>query len=192
LWCVVGLGNPGRRYSGTRHNVGFMVVEDLAGRLGVRLKERLKYSVAKGSVEDVPVLLAEPLTFMNRSGLAVSEITRRYGLAPEHIIVVHDDMDMPVGRLKIKAGGSAGGHRGVESIIEHIGTGDFIRIKVGVGREEGLSATEHVLSGFREEEVPAVQDALKRASEAAIAIILEGAGAAMNRFNTKPASPPVP
>jgi PTH1 family peptidyl-tRNA hydrolase len=188
LWAVVGLGNPGRKYARTRHNVGFMVVEALAERAGIELRQTLKYSVGRGSVGGVEVLLAEPLTFMNLSGSAVRDILKRYGVPPENLVVVHDDIDMDTGRLKIRAGGSSGGHKGVQSIIEHLGTRDFARVKVGVGRPEGLPVEEYVLRGFRPEDAPLVKAAMDAACEAVVSVITEGVGPAMNRFNRRPSA----
>ena len=183
MWLIVCLGNPGRRYSRTRHNVGFMVADDVAGKYGIELKTKESYIIGKGSIEGNDVILVEPLTFMNRSGLAVKEVMKKYPLGPENLIVVHDDLDMETGKLKIRKKGSSGGHRGVDSIIESIGTREFIRVKIGIGREEGVPAEEYVLRKFGKDEIPLIKAAVVRALDAIAAILRDGADKAMNEFN---------
>jgi PTH1 family peptidyl-tRNA hydrolase len=190
LWCIAGLGNYGRRYSRTRHNIGFMVVEEIAGRLGLELKERKHYMIARGSMEDGEAVLIEPLTFMNRSGTAVKEALKRSGIPPGRLIVIHDDMDMETGRLKLRKSGSSGGHKGIQSIIESIGTNDFIRVKIGIGRDEEIPPEKFVLTRFTRAELPAVREAVKTASEAVGYIMREGIESAMNRYNRKPPKSP--
>lgn len=177
------LGNPGRRYSKTRHNVGFMVADNIAGRHGIELKTKESYMTGKGSIEDNEVILMEPLTFMNRSGAAVKEVMRRYALGSESLIVVHDDLDMETGKLKIRKRGSSGGHKGVDSIIESIGTREFIRVKIGIGREEGVPAEEYVLRKFGKDQIPLIKDAIGRVSDAIAMILRNGVDKAMNEFN---------
>ncbi len=183
MWIVAGLGNPGRRYAKTRHNLGFMVVDEIAERHGIELREKNLYLTGKGSIEDKDVVLVEPLTFMNRSGLAVKDAMRRNNAEPGTLVIIHDDIDMETGRLKIRKRGSSGGHRGIGSVIESIGTTEFIRVKIGVGREEGVAAEDYVLGKFRKDEVPLIKDAVGRAADAVAVIIKDGAGKAMNRFN---------
>jgi PTH1 family peptidyl-tRNA hydrolase len=183
LWLIAGLGNPGRGYSKTRHNAGFMAIDVLAGRFGFELKIKEAYSLRKGSIEGNDVILMEPLTFMNRSGLAVREVMKKYNVSPENLMVIHDDIDMETGKLKIREKGSSGGHKGIESIIELIGTKEFIRVKIGVGREEGLPVENYVLSKFRKDEIPLIKDAVNRASDAVVEIIKSGVDRAMNKFN---------
>jgi len=183
LWVIVGLGNPGSRYSKTRHNIGFMVADDIADRYRVELKTRDLYKIGKGSIGGNDVILVEPLTYMNRSGLAVRDVLKRYSVPPENLIVIHDDIDMETGVLKIKKKGSSGGHRGIESIIESIGTGDFIRVKIGIGRGEGIPVEDYVLGRFRRDEIPAIKDAINRASDAVVTVLTAGVNRAMNRFN---------
>lgn len=185
MWAVVGLGNPGRKYQRTRHNIGFMVLEQLALAHGFKPTEKKLYISAKGSIGEQDVLLMEPLTFMNLSGLAVREFLRRFRLSPESLVVIHDDLDIATGRLKIKAGGSSGGHRGVESIIQNIGSKDFVRVKIGIGRDEEIPAEEFVLSRFKREELTAMRQSVKDASDAVLCILQEGTARAMNRFNKK-------
>jgi PTH1 family peptidyl-tRNA hydrolase len=184
LWLVVGLGNPGRRYAKTRHNIGFMVADHLAERYGIELSaKRESYMAGKGSVEGSSIVLVEPLTFMNRSGLAARDAMKRYGAEAGSLIVVHDDIDMDAGKLKIRKRGSSGGHRGIESIIRETGTSEFIRVKIGIGREEGLAAEDHVLGKFTREEIPVIKDAITSAADAVVMIIARGVDKAMNTFN---------
>ena len=183
MWLIVCLGNPGRRYTRTRHNVGFMAADDIAGRYGIELKTKESYIIGKGSIEDNEVILMEPLTFMNRSGLAVKEVMKKYPLGPENLIVVHDDLDMETGKLKIRKKGSSGGHKGIESIIGKLGTREFIRVKIGIGREEGVPAEEYVLRKFGKDAIPLIKDAIVRASDAIAMIVRDGVDKAMNEFN---------
>jgi len=186
LWGIVGLGNPGRKYSRTRHNIGFLVISEIAQKHGIQLKEKLHYRSAKGSINDTEVVLIEPLTFMNKSGIAVKEALRRFKFTHEKLIVIHDDIDMETGRVKIKTGGSSGGHRGVESIIESIGTKDFIRVKIGIGRDPEIPPEDYVLSKFRKDELPVIKEAIKTASNAVESILTDGINKAMNQYNRKP------
>jgi PTH1 family peptidyl-tRNA hydrolase len=183
LWLIAGLGNPGRKYAKTRHSVGFMVADDLTERYGIELREKELYRLGKGSIEGYEIVLMEPLTFMNRSGLAVRDVMKRYGVGPENLIVIHDDIDMETGKLKIREKGSSGGHKGVESIIQSIGTREFIRVKVGIGRGEDIPVEDYVLSKFRKEEAPLIRDAIQRASDAVSTIVKDGVKKAMNAFN---------
>jgi PTH1 family peptidyl-tRNA hydrolase len=139
--------------------------------------------IGKGSIEGNEVILVEPLTFMNRSGAAVKEVMRRYPLEPENLVVVHDDLDMETGKLKIRKKGSSGGHRGIESLMENLGTREFIRVKIGIGREEGVPAEEYVLRKFGRDEIPLIKTAIIRASDAIAMIIRDGVDKAMNEFN---------
>jgi len=183
LWVVVGLGNPGVRYSKTRHNVGFMVVDEIAERLNIELKVKESCRIGAGSRGGRPFILVEPLTFMNKSGFAVREVLRRYHIPTDHLIVIQDDIDMQTGRVKIKKRGSSGGHNGIESIIQAIGTKEFNRVKIGVGREEGVPAEVFVLKKFRKDEIPSVRDAVLRAADAVDAMVKNGVDSAMNMFN---------
>ena len=183
MWLIVCLGNPGRKYARTRHNVGFMVADDIASRYGIELKTKESYMIGKGSVEANEVILMEPLTFMNRSGAAVKEIMRKYPLESENLIVVHDDLDMETGKLKIRKRGSSGGHRGVDSIIEGIGTREFIRVKIGIGREEDVPSEEYVLKNFGKDQISLIKAAIVRASDAVAVILRNGVDKAMNEFN---------
>ncbi len=185
MWAVVGLGNPGGSYRRTRHNAGFMVVEELAARHGFTLKERNKYNAFKGSIEGETVVLMEPLTFMNLSGDAVREGMRRFGFAPDEIIVVHDDVDLKPGKIKLRLGGGAGGHKGVLSIIDRTGSRDFLRVKVGIGRSDIIPTDRFVLSKFAPDEKPLMEEAFSRAADAVEAILSKGHKKAMSTFNQR-------
>lgn len=184
MWIVAGLGNPGKKYSRTRHNIGFMVVEEIARRYEIDFKERGKYRIGRGSIDGEKVLLMEPLLYMNKTGIAVKDIISKFNIPLERIIVIHDDLDMEVGKLRIRRKGSSGGHKGVESIIQNISSKDFVRLKIGIGRDEEVPAEDYVLNKFRKNEIPTIKTAIERASDAVTAILLDGLDKAMNRFNS--------
>jgi PTH1 family peptidyl-tRNA hydrolase len=195
MWVIVGLGNPGRRYLRTRHNVGFMVIEEIARRYEIDLtnpsipplakggKGGLQYRIGRGSIEGEDILLIEPLLYMNRSGLAVKDIVNKFNIQVENLIIIHDDIDMETGKLRIRRRGSSGGHKGIESIIQGIGSSNFIRLKIGIGRDVAVTAEDYVLSRFRKNEVPLIKEAIKKASDAVVSIIVDGVDKAMNIFN---------
>lgn len=182
---VVGLGNPGPEYRRTRHNVGFMVVERLAERWRIRWdRPRNQARGALGRVGDRQIALLEPLTYMNLSGSPVAQALRRYGLAPSDLLVVHDDLDLPFGRLRLRATGSAGGHRGVQSIISALGTKDFPRLRIGIGRPDGdHDVRDFVLDTFDRDEAVKLEAVLDRAVAAVETALRQGLDAAMNEFN---------
>ena len=185
---IVGLGNPGKAYADNRHNVGFQCIDRLSAEHRVPVKERrlrlkpLKVVFGRGEVGGMPVVLAKPRTFMNLSGRAVAQLLRRFGVAPDDLIVIHDDMDLPLGKIRIRRGGSAGGHRGVASIIDSIGTEEFARVRIGIGRPDG-DEVSHVLGDFTAEEKDIVAEAVERAVEAIRCILSDGIETAMNRYN---------
>jgi PTH1 family peptidyl-tRNA hydrolase len=184
MWVIAGLGNPGRKYSRTRHNIGFMVTEEVAHRDKIELKDKKEgYRIGRGLIGRRHILLVEPLLYMNMSGPVIKKILRKFNLQPENLIVIHDDIDMKIGKLKIKRTGSSGGHKGVESIIQGIGSKDFIRLKVGIGREEGVPAEDYVLRRFRRNEIALVKDTIHNAADAVYSIVSEGVDKAMNKFN---------
>ncbi len=183
MWLVVGLGNPGARYSRTRHNAGFLVAESFAAAHGLDFREKAEYRICDGSIDGDRVVVMEPLTFMNRSGLAVKKVVGKYNIPPERVIVIHDDLDMDTGRLKIRRKGSSGGHKGVESVIEFIGSRDFVRVKIGIGRDEAMPVEAYVLSKFRREELPLIRESVGLAAESIGVIISAGVDKAMNRYN---------
>lgn len=181
---VVGLGNPGARYTNTRHNVGFMVLDRLARRAGAPLTRRQCGAlVAVAKVAGQRACLTKPQTYMNLSGEAVACLLRYYKVSPADLLVVYDDRDLPLGRIRLREKGSAGGHRGVESIIAALGTSDLPRLRIGIGRPSEMDAVDHVLGGFSAEERPTAETALDRAVEAVECALQEGLAVAMNRYN---------
>ena len=184
MMIVVGLGNPGRRYAGTRHNVGCEVIHRLAESLGVRWEDTGWAKTARGRVKGATLLLATPVTYMNVSGHAVRDLLRRRRRHAGDLLVAYDDMDLPLGRLRLRPGNGAGGHNGVQSIIEELGTGAFPRLRIGIGRPPaGVDPVEFVLQRFTAEEQPRVDEAVKRAADAVIVAATQGLPAAMNRYN---------
>lgn len=180
---IVGLGNPGGEYDGTRHNVGFDVVRELASRHGLRLgtrKHSSNYGV--GAIAGVQVALVRPMTYMNRSGAAVDAVLREFGLAPERMIVVFDDMDLEVGRVLVKPHGGAGTHNGMRDIIERLGTEDFPRVRIGIGKPIG-AGVDYVLGRFEPEELDLILPAIRLAADACTYVVTEGIQSAMNRVN---------
>jgi PTH1 family peptidyl-tRNA hydrolase len=182
---VVGLGNPGSEYARTPHNVGFSVVERLAEQGGCawRRSWRFPAHVAEWRREEGPLLLVRPTTFMNASGQAVEPMLRKRGWKAGQLIVVLDDADLELGSLRIRPKGSAGGHRGLQSLVDRLGTDDIVRVRVGVGRQAGAGLADHVLSPFRREEWPVAQKAVETAAEAVLGIADRGVDWAMNRLN---------
>ncbi|MGQ9730491.1 MAG: aminoacyl-tRNA hydrolase [Candidatus Zipacnadales bacterium] len=184
--CIVGLGNPGPEYALTRHNVGFRVVDCLAERHGISVvKRRHGALVGRGRVGDLDILLVQPQTFMNNSGPVVRKLLTYYRLGPSHLLVISDDINLDLGQLRLRRSGSPGGQKGLQSIVQHLGTSDFVRLRVGVGRlAPGQDAVRFVLSPFRTDEQEAAADAILRAANAVDCALLEGLEIAMNRFNS--------
>jgi PTH1 family peptidyl-tRNA hydrolase len=184
LKLIVGLGNPGREYSETRHNLGFQVVDELARRYRVKLRNDSKRKARVAKIGDIGdgVLVAQPTTFMNLSGWAVRDVAAFHKVGPQDLLIVVDDADLPLGRLRIRRSGSAGGHNGLKSIIQELGTVEFPRLRIGVGRQPG-ELKNHVLSRFGVEEKALVGAAVERAADAAELFAREDILAAMNRFN---------
>ncbi len=184
-WLVVGLGNPGPEYAQTRHNVGFRVIDLLAGRAGVAVKRlESRAQVGTGSIGERAALLVKPITYMNLCGESVGPLAGKVGVPPERVLVVSDDVDLPIGRLRLRPSGSAGGHNGLKSLIQHLRTNEFPRIRLGVGRpgERGETA-DHVLGKFSRAEEEIVREAVERAADAVELVLREGLAASMNRFN---------
>ena len=182
--AIVGLGNPGREYAGTRHNIGFDVVDEVARRWKVQLKPWK--SVANVAVVGARgALLVEPQTFMNLSGDAVSRLSAFHKLTPEDVLVVVDEVQLPVGRLRARRSGSAGGHNGLKSLIQHLGT-EFPRLRIGIGRgDPKWDLADHVLSRFARDERDTVADAVNRAADAVELFVEDGLEAVMSRFNAE-------
>ena len=182
---IVGLGNPGAEYEKTRHNVGFEVVDAVADKARITLEhDKGDVLLGWGRVRRYPLGVAKPLTYMNRSGTAVRTLLGRHGLEPQEILVVVDDINLPVGKLRLRQGGSAGGHNGLQDITDRLGRDDFPRLRFGVGSDfsRGKQA-DYVLSPFSPDERPIVEEALVRARDAAITFVTDGIVTAMNRFN---------
>ena len=189
LKAIVGLGNPGRQYEGTRHNVGFAVLDGLAAQDQIHFKRswRLRARSCTMRVSDLEILLIKPQVFMNRSGQTAAALQRR-GVAPEEMLVVVDDVDLPPGRIRIRSRGGAGGHNGLKSVIGELGSDAFPRVRIGVGsRPPDRVLTDHVLGPFSPEERVAVEAAMARAMEAIRCAVADGIEAAMNRYNADPA-----
>ena len=185
-WLVVGLGNPGDQYENTRHNAGFRVVDELADR-GDFPVQRLKFHALTNTavIGGQGVLVMKPVTYMNLSGEAVGEAARFYKLPPDHVLVISDDVDLPLGKLRLRKGGSAGGHNGLKSIIQHLGTDQFPRVKIGVGAKPhpDYDMADWVLSKFAGEDLKTITEAVKKAADAVECYIEDGPDRAMNRFN---------
>lgn len=185
-WIAVFLGNPGPRYSGTRHNAGFLAADELEKKLGVRI-DRLRFRALTGRavVGGQSVLLMKPQTYMNLSGEAVGQAARFFKLPPERVLVVSDEIALPPGALRVRTKGSAGGHNGLKNIIAHLGTDQFPRVRVGVGQKPhpACDMADWVLGKFQGEDKKAVEAAVKRAADAVECLIERGPEEAMNRYN---------
>lgn len=186
MYVVAGLGNPGRRYEGTRHNMGFETVDILSRKTGIPVgTDKMRALMGTGFVGNEKVILVKPQTYMNLSGTAVAPIVKFYKADPAgQLIVVSDDIDLPAGHLRIRKSGSAGGHNGLKDLIACLGTQDFIRVRIGVGRKpEGWDLADYVLSRFTPAEQRCIDEAEAAAAEAVLMIMKEGVDAAMNRYN---------
>lgn len=193
FWLVVGLGNPGGKYEGTRHNMGFMAADVLASRWSVSFSDHKGLAKLGKGVMSLhgttrKFFLAKPLTFMNDSGNAVASISAYYDITPQHVVVMHDDMDLEFARLKVKAGGSAGGHNGIKSIDRSLGTNDYARVRIGVGHaQRGVNSHENtvdwVLGGFGAQQRKELPNVLADAADACETVIFDGLGKAQEQFN---------
>lgn len=184
---IVGLGNPGRDYAGTRHNIGFGGISRLSDEYSIALNIKEHKAVCgKGIIGGEKVILAQPQTYMNNSGESVRSFVDYYKIDPEDVIIVYDDIDLPVGQLRIRKKGSAGGHNGIKSIISHLGTNEFPRVKIGVGgKPEGGDLVRHVLGRFAKEDEKEMSEVLDVVVKAVTAIVNEDVESAMNQFNAK-------
>lgn len=181
---IVGLGNPGGQYAETRHNVGFVLVDMIAEGLGIEFQAKFQGLIADSRSEGERIILLKPQTFMNLSGRSVSELISFYKVKPEDVIVIHDDMDLPLGKIRLRNKGSAGGHNGMRSIIADLGTEDFWRLKFGVGRPPaGWDPARYVLSAFTENEIQLLEESLERAEKAISLWITGDSVKAMNLYN---------
>lgn len=186
LYAVVGLGNPGGKYENTRHNVGFDAIDILSAKYGIRVaRVRHKALTGEGGISGARVLLAKPQTFMNLSGESVREIVEWYKMPMQSLILIYDDVDLPVGRIRIRPGGGSGTHNGMKSVIYQLQSDDFPRIRIGIGRApEGWDLADYVLGRFSQDERKIVNESIIRSAEAAAAIVSSGLEAAMNMYNT--------
>jgi PTH1 family peptidyl-tRNA hydrolase len=179
---IVGLGNPGEEYTHTRHNVGFLVLDSFAHELGVgKCRKKFSSLFAECMYENKRLVLVKPQTFMNASGIAVREVCDYYSIDVENVLIVHDDIDLDFGRIKIKCDGGDGGHKGVHSIIEALGNNNFGRIRIGISRDANIA--RHVLSGFTKNEKALMVETIKCSVEAIKSILVDGYEKTMNRFN---------
>jgi PTH1 family peptidyl-tRNA hydrolase len=187
LKLVVGLGNPGKNYQDTRHNAGFMVADKIAKDFNIGFNSKKFDSVfGRGFVEDVEILLAKPLAFMNRSGPPVQQLAHYFRIQCEDMVVIHDDIDLAYGRLKIKEKGGHGGHNGIRSLMDAFGGGDFVRLRIGVGRSEaGEGVTGHVLGRFSAEQSQLLARIITSTRDAVVTILSQGTKVGMNLFNGK-------
>lgn len=184
-YLIVGLGNPGREYRANRHNIGFMLIDHLAERLGVRFTRlESKALVTKADHQEARLILAKPQTFMNLSGTAVGSLIRFYKVPLEHLIVAYDDVDLPIGVLRLRPDGGSAGQKGMASIIERLGTQDFARLRIGIGRPPGrMEAADYVLEDFSKSDLEIIQPALDRGVEAVLTFVTSGLNPAMNFYN---------
>jgi PTH1 family peptidyl-tRNA hydrolase len=187
VYLVVGLGNPGREYEKTRHNIGFETIAELARRHAIDVRRRTLRSVlGDGRIAGERVILARPMTYMNLSGEAVGAVARMYKIEPTRIVVIVDDTALPLGKLRIRAKGSSGGHNGLESIERHLGTQEYPRIRIGVGAPAPGRQVDFVLSRFAASERQAAEEAVSLAADAVEKVLSSGVEAAMNAFNSGP------
>lgn len=184
-YLLIGLGNPGREYQNNRHNFGFMLIDRLAVRLGARgMKVQSKAIVTTTSYEDRRLILAKPQTYMNLSGQSAQGLLHFYKLPTEHMLIAHDDLDIPFGTIRMRPGGGPGGQKGVASTIERLGTKDFARLRLGIGRPPGrMDPSAYVLQDFSRDEMKILSELLDRAADATLEFVLNGLDKAMNKFN---------
>ncbi len=186
-YLIIGLGNPGREYRENRHNIGFMLIDRLAIRLNARMSRlQSKALIASARHDDAKIILAKPQTFMNLSGQAVQGLAHFYKVPLEKLMLVHDDLDLPFGTIRLRPGGGAGGQKGVKSTIQRLGTNDFPRLRLGIGRPPGrMDAAAYVLQDFAKGDEQILSETLDRAADAVFAFVEEGMDTAMNKYNEK-------
>ncbi len=188
MWLIAGLGNPGRRYESTRHNVGFLVLDELQRRhMQSAFRSKFGGESVSGLISGINVVLLKPMEFMNKSGFAVQRAAQFHDVSPEKILVIHDELDLPPAQLRLKSGGGHGGNNGLRSIIEQLGSADFQRLRLGIGKPDknvpGPSGADYVLSAFTSGEQKDIDQAVQRAADAAEAVLVSGMQAAMSNFN---------
>ena len=186
MYIIAGLGNPGKQYENTKHNVGFLTIDVLAEKLGIRVS-KIKHNArtGEGFISGEKVILVKPQTYMNLSGESIREILSFYKADPERLVVIYDDIDLPMGSLRIRKKGSAGTHNGMKSIIYQIVSEDFPRVRIGIGGERKGDLADYVISGFRKEDRKTVEDSILRAADAVICTVEKGIDIAMGEYNTK-------
>lgn len=183
---IVGLGNVGDEYQGTRHNIGFEVIDRLISKTNIKTKKSKVYLsiIGEGVIGKKKVILTKPQTYMNRSGVAVKLMLKGFGLGLDELLIIYDDLNLSLGQIRIRKSGSGGGHKGVDSIIESLGSQDFGRLRIGIGRpEKGMDISEYVLSPFKEDDIKAINRSIEIAAVAVEEILISGIDMAMNRFN---------
>jgi len=185
VYVIAGLGNPGKKYHYTRHNVGFLVVDILSEKYNINITQiKHKALIGTGMIEDKKIILVKPQTFMNNSGESIREVVEWYKIPLQQLIIIYDDMDLPLGKLRIRSKGSAGTHNGMKSVIYHLQSENFPRIRVGIDKNpEGIDTIDYVLGEFSKDEKKIIFDSLIKAAEAAVTIITAGINEAMNMFN---------
>lgn len=182
---IAGLGNPGAKYDGTRHNMGFMVLDRLAQELGFGFSDSAKFhgELAVKDIDGERVYFIKPNTYMNLSGVSVGSLAGFYKIKPQEVLIIHDEMNLPFGRLKLRHDGSAGGHNGLTSIIEHLGSNGFPRLKMGIGRKSGEEQVSHVLGRFAPNEKENLEDFISLGTKAVLKVLAEGVAKAMTEYN---------
>lgn len=186
MYIIAGLGNPGRKYENTRHNMGFLTIDKIAEELGIKV-DKIKFKALVGEVNfsGQKVMLVKPQTYMNLSGQSVREIMNFYKLPIENLTVIYDDIDIPTGSVRIRKSGSAGTHNGMRDIIYNLADSGFPRIRIGIGSDRRGDLADYVTGGFTKEEVPLLEDAVTRAAAAALSIVEDGIDRAMNKYNVR-------
>jgi len=185
MWLVAGLGNPGDEYADTRHNIGFVTIDALADKYSISLRQKTSnYLFGRGFIEDQKVILVKPLTFMNRSGIAVRDVLYK-NEEIHNLIIIHDDLDLEPGVVRIREKGSSGGHNGIKSIIDFLNSKDFIRLKIGIGRSKRIYPEKYVLRPFSKKERPLIEEAVVRSVDAVVDIISKGMAKAQNQLHAQ-------
>ena len=186
MYIIAGLGNPGRKYENTRHNMGFITIDKIAEELGIKVdKIKFKALVGEANFSGQKVVLVKPQTYMNLSGQSVREVMNFYKPPMENLTVIYDDIDIPTGSVRIRKSGSAGTHNGMRDIIYNLADSGFSRIRIGIGSERRGDLADYVTGGFTKEEVPLLEDAVTRAAAAALSIVADGIDRAMNKYNVR-------
>ena len=186
MYIIVGLGNPGRKYENTRHKLGFITIDRLASKHDIKVdKIKFKALVGDGRIAGQKVLLVKPQTYMNLSGESVREVANFYKVEPDEIIVIYDDLDLPLGNLRIRKSGSAGTHNGMKSVVYQLKSDQFPRVRIGIGQNGDKDIIDFVIGGFRKEEVPILEDTVDKAVMAIESMIGETVDIAMNKYNSK-------